>query len=83
MADANNPHLGVIVKMSNTGPKFNCSLSVSVFCDSNGAQVGSCSFNLLEVNRLDFPGVVMIMFMLLFPSFLLAGAPFTGEIWNL
>jgi hypothetical protein len=24
--------------MSNTGPKFNCSLSVSVFCDSNGAQ---------------------------------------------
>lgn len=67
MADKKNPHTGVIVKMSNTGPKVNCSLSVSVFCDSNNVQVGSCSFNLSEVNRIDFHGVVMIMFMLLFP----------------
>lgn len=50
MADEKNPHAGVIVKMSNTGPKVNCSLSVSVFCDSNNVQVGSCSINLSEVN---------------------------------
>nr|XP_023905974.1 uncharacterized protein LOC112017750 [Quercus suber]POF19094.1 hypothetical protein CFP56_49946 [Quercus suber] len=36
--DKKNPHAGVIVKMSNTGPKVNCSLSVSVFCDSNHVQ---------------------------------------------
>ena len=40
MADKKNPHTGVIVKMSNTGPKFNCSLAVSVLCNSNGVQVG-------------------------------------------
>lgn len=39
MADEKTPHVGVIVKMSNTGPKLNCSLSVSVICDSNGVQV--------------------------------------------
>lgn len=58
MADKKNPHVGVIVKMSHTGPKLNCSLSVSVICDLNGVQVGSCSFSLSEVNGLDFPGVV-------------------------
>lgn len=67
MADEKNPHAGVLVKMSNTGPKVNCSLSVSVFCDSNNVQVGSCSFNLSEVSRINFHGVVKIMFMLLFP----------------
>lgn len=40
MADKKNPHTGVIVKMSNNGPKFNCSLAVSVICNSNGVQVG-------------------------------------------
>jgi len=40
MADKKNPHTGVIFKMSNSGPKFNCSLAVSVICNSNGVQVG-------------------------------------------
>ena len=48
MADKKNPHTGVIVKMSNSGPKYNCSLAVSVLCNLNGVQVGVlfffCSF---------------------------------------
>ncbi|KAM7491884.1 hypothetical protein LguiA_034805 [Lonicera macranthoides] len=37
--DEENPNMGVIVKMmSSSGPKVNCSLSVSVICDSDGAQ---------------------------------------------
>ncbi|KAK3229702.1 hypothetical protein Dsin_001583 [Dipteronia sinensis] len=36
--DKQNPHKGVIVKMSRNGTKHNCSLSVSVICDSNGIQ---------------------------------------------
>lgn len=39
MADKKNPHIGVIVKMSNTGLKYNCSLAVSVLCNLNGVQV--------------------------------------------
>ncbi|KAJ4720132.1 Autophagy-related protein [Melia azedarach] len=33
--DIKNPQKGVVVKMSSIGPKHNCSLSVSVICDSN------------------------------------------------
>ncbi|TXG50049.1 hypothetical protein EZV62_025924 [Acer yangbiense] len=36
--DKQNPHKGVIVTMSSNGTKHNCSLSVSVICDSNGIQ---------------------------------------------
>ncbi|KAJ7959597.1 Autophagy-related protein [Quillaja saponaria] len=36
--DKKNPHFGVIVKMSSIGHKLNCSLSVSVLCNSNGVQ---------------------------------------------
>ncbi|KAH7548292.1 hypothetical protein JRO89_XS14G0096900 [Xanthoceras sorbifolium] len=36
--DKQNPHKGVIVKTSRDGTKHNCSLSVSVICDSNGVQ---------------------------------------------
>ncbi|KAL6128047.1 hypothetical protein ACLB2K_071405 [Fragaria x ananassa] len=36
--DKNNPHIGVVVKMSSNGLKGNCSLSVSVMCDPNGVQ---------------------------------------------
>ncbi|XP_062154690.1 uncharacterized protein LOC133862827 isoform X2 [Alnus glutinosa] len=50
--DKKNPHVGVIVKMSHTGPKLNCSLSVSVICDLNGVQgphslekLGTCHYN--------------------------------------
>ncbi|THU46367.1 hypothetical protein C4D60_Mb09t04190 [Musa balbisiana] len=43
--DQNSPQKGVVVKTSSIGPKVNCSLSVSVFCDSNEAQV-SDTFNI-------------------------------------
>ncbi|PIN00921.1 hypothetical protein CDL12_26572 [Handroanthus impetiginosus] len=36
--DKKSPNMGIIVKMTNTGPKHNCSLSVSVICNSNGVQ---------------------------------------------
>lgn len=42
-ADKNNPHIGVIVKMSSNGLKENCSLSVSVMCDPNGVQARLCT----------------------------------------
>ncbi|ESW35573.1 hypothetical protein PHAVU_001G246100 [Phaseolus vulgaris] len=49
--DKKNPHTGVIVKMSNSGPKFNCSLAVSVLCNLNGVQgpqamerLGACDY---------------------------------------
>ncbi|KAA8539539.1 hypothetical protein F0562_026231 [Nyssa sinensis] len=51
LIDNKNPHMGVIVKMSNGGLKLNCSLSVSIICDSNGVQgpqtlekVGICDY---------------------------------------
>ena len=31
--------MGVVVKMSNSQPKLNCSVSVSVICDYNGVEV--------------------------------------------
>lgn len=39
MADKKNPHIGVVVKMSSSGLKYNCSLAVSVLCNLNGVQV--------------------------------------------
>ncbi|CAJ1858777.1 unnamed protein product [Sphenostylis stenocarpa] len=46
-----NPHTGVIVRMSNSGSKFNCSLSVSILCNLNGVQgpqalerLGACDY---------------------------------------
>ncbi|XP_009416304.2 uncharacterized protein LOC103996952 [Musa acuminata AAA Group] len=45
LIDQNSPQKGVVVKTSSIGPKVNCSLSVSVFCDSNEAQV-SDTFNI-------------------------------------
>ncbi|XP_043814415.1 uncharacterized protein LOC122724062 isoform X2 [Manihot esculenta] len=50
IGDERNPQKGVIVKMSNTvktstGSK-NCSLNVSVICDSNGVQVREVLFSL-------------------------------------
>ncbi|XP_068474252.1 uncharacterized protein [Phaseolus vulgaris] len=56
--DKKNPHTGVIVKMSNSGPKFNCSLAVSVLCNLNGVQgpqamerLGACDY---IIPNLDF-----------------------------
>ncbi|XP_061351707.1 uncharacterized protein LOC133296597 isoform X2 [Gastrolobium bilobum] len=49
--DKENPHTGVIVKMSSSGLKYNCSLAVSVLCNLNGVQgpqtlkrVGDCNY---------------------------------------
>ncbi|KAL2526691.1 Autophagy-related protein 27 [Abeliophyllum distichum] len=49
--DKKSPHTGIIVKMSNNGPERNCSLSVTVICNSNGVQgpqtfetVGFCDY---------------------------------------
>ncbi|KAL7146762.1 hypothetical protein ABFS83_06G063500 [Erythranthe nasuta] len=36
--DIKDPRMGIIVKMTSSGPKRNCSLSVSVICNSNGVQ---------------------------------------------
>ncbi|XP_042511445.1 uncharacterized protein LOC122086588 isoform X2 [Macadamia integrifolia] len=49
--DKKNPMTGVVVKMSSSGSEINCSLSVFVFCDSNGLQgpstlekLGTCDY---------------------------------------
>lgn len=49
--DNQNPHKGVIVKMTSSGSKHNCSLSVSVICDSNRVhgphsleKLGTCDY---------------------------------------
>ncbi|KAB5544404.1 hypothetical protein DKX38_012516 [Salix brachista] len=49
--DNQNPHKGVIVKMTSSGSEHNCSLSVSVICDSNGVlgphsleKLGTCDY---------------------------------------
>ncbi|RDX75018.1 hypothetical protein CR513_45152, partial [Mucuna pruriens] len=38
IGDKKNPHTGVIVKMSHSGLKYNCSLAVSVLCNLNEVQ---------------------------------------------
>ncbi|KAL6545123.1 hypothetical protein OROHE_009788 [Orobanche hederae] len=50
--DQKSPHLGVTVKVTNSDPKHNCSLSVLVTCNSKGVQgprtlekVGLCDYN--------------------------------------
>ncbi|KAL4290046.1 hypothetical protein GQ457_14G026340 [Hibiscus cannabinus] len=49
--DELNPFKGVIVRMSSSGKEHNCSLSVSILCDSTGAQgpdsiqkLGDCEY---------------------------------------
>nr|AFK44428.1 unknown [Lotus japonicus] len=49
--DKKNPHIGVIVKMSSSSPKYNCSLAVSVLCNVNRVQaphtlekLGACNY---------------------------------------
>nr|CAN76264.1 hypothetical protein VITISV_001854 [Vitis vinifera] len=47
LIDKNIPKKGVTVKMSSNGPDVNCSLSVSVICESNGVQFNTtgCALN--------------------------------------
>ncbi|WVZ06088.1 hypothetical protein V8G54_019434 [Vigna mungo] len=80
MADKKNPHTGVIVKMSNSGPKFNCSLAVSVICNSNGVQVtelkhpSGCAVIInVHGGGLGWFGTLMIIVLCLFAAYLLAG----------
>ncbi|KAG5558052.1 hypothetical protein RHGRI_008079 [Rhododendron griersonianum] len=51
LIDEKDPHAGVTVKMSNGDRTLNCSLAVSVICDSSGVQgpqtletVGTCNY---------------------------------------
>ncbi|CAK9160626.1 unnamed protein product [Ilex paraguariensis] len=55
LLDKKNPQIGVIVNMSNIGLKQNCSLSVSVFCDSNGVQVPQ---TLVQFGRCDYATLI-------------------------
>ncbi|XP_022977108.1 uncharacterized protein LOC111477272 [Cucurbita maxima] len=49
--DIKNPHRGVNVKMSNNGTKVKCSLSVSVFCTTDGIQGPQ---NLEQIGRCEY-----------------------------
>ncbi|PWA94076.1 hypothetical protein CTI12_AA064050 [Artemisia annua] len=51
LIDIESPRMGLVIKMWHNGPQFNCSLSVSVVCDSKQVQgpttlgkVGFCDF---------------------------------------
>ncbi|KAI7754673.1 hypothetical protein M8C21_012777 [Ambrosia artemisiifolia] len=51
LIDKENPGMGVVVEMGHQGPTMNCSLTVSVICDSKQVQgpktlerVGNCNF---------------------------------------
>ncbi|KAL7229221.1 hypothetical protein ACSBR2_007843 [Camellia fascicularis] len=51
LIDEKSPHMGVVVTMSNNFSELNCSLAVSVICDSSGVQgpqalekVGTCDY---------------------------------------
>lgn len=52
-ADKQKPHMGIIVKMSNSGQARNCSLTVSVICNENGVQVASFPNNLGFISSYD------------------------------
>ncbi|KAL0401150.1 UNVERIFIED_CONTAM: hypothetical protein Slati_4144900 [Sesamum latifolium] len=63
--DRKSPHTGVIVKMTHTGSKRNCSLSVSVICNSNGVEgpqtletVGFCDYNTELKHPLGCPKII-------------------------
>lgn len=42
MADKTDPLKGITAKLFNRGSKSNCSLAVSIVCDTNGVQVRAC-----------------------------------------
>lgn len=42
MADKTDPLKGITAKLSNRATKLNCSLAVSIVCDTNGVQVRAC-----------------------------------------
>ncbi|XP_057980686.1 uncharacterized protein LOC131166292 [Malania oleifera] len=52
LIDKRNPHIGVTIKMSSSGSALNCSLSVSVVCDSKRVKgpnsfkkIGGCDYS--------------------------------------
>jgi len=78
MADKKNPHVGIIVKMSSSGPKYNCSLAVSVLCNVNGVQV---RLYLIKVNIIELILVELIHVFII--NLLLTGTTNPGEIGGL
>ncbi|KAF8402575.1 hypothetical protein HHK36_010662 [Tetracentron sinense] len=78
--DKKNPHTGVIVKMSSNDPKLNCSVSVSVFCDSNGVQAtvlrhpsGCAKIISVHGKGWGWFSTLIIIFVCLLGGYLLAG----------
>jgi hypothetical protein len=78
MADKKNPHVGIIVKMSSSSIKYNCSLAVSVLCNVNGVQV---RLSLIKVNIIELMLVELIHIFII--NLLLTGTTNPGEIGGL
>ncbi|MED6200835.1 hypothetical protein PIB30_089134 [Stylosanthes scabra] len=83
MADKKNPHIGVIVKMSNGGIKTNCSLAVSVLCDYNGVKAtelkhpSACAVVVsVHGGGLGWFVTLLVVVVCLFAAYLLAGAAY-------
>lgn len=55
IADKESPGMGVLVEMWHQGPGLNCSLSVSVICDSKKFQVRNYPFS-------DYPFLVLLIY---------------------
>ncbi|KAK9189576.1 hypothetical protein WN943_018174 [Citrus x changshan-huyou] len=81
--DKNHPNNGVIVKMTHSGPKYSCSLSVSVICDSNGLQAteirhpsGCATIIPAEGGGWGWFGTFVTVILCLFGIYLLAGTAY-------
>ncbi|XP_039057337.1 uncharacterized protein LOC120200606 isoform X2 [Hibiscus syriacus] len=78
--DKLNPFKGVIVRMSSSGKEHNCSLSVSILCDSTGAQATtlrhpSACATIISIHGKGFGwfGTLLILIICLFGAYMLAG----------
>ncbi|CAA7398219.1 unnamed protein product [Spirodela intermedia] len=67
LIESRNPSKGVTVKMVASGPKRNCSLSVSIFCDMKGVEEpellevrGSCDYGLVLRHPSGCPAIISI-----------------------
>ncbi|KAH9767269.1 Autophagy-like protein [Citrus sinensis] len=79
----NHPNNGVIVKMTHSGPKYSCSLSVSVICDLNGLQAteirhpsGCATIIPAEGGGWGWFGTFVTVILCLFGIYLLAGTAY-------
>ncbi|KAK9186671.1 hypothetical protein WN944_018059 [Citrus x changshan-huyou] len=83
IGDKNHANNGVIVKMTHSGPKYSCSLSVSVICDSNGLQAtqirhpsGCATIIPAEGGGWGWFGTFVTVILCLFGIYLLAGTAY-------